>query len=156
MKKTFFVLLAVLFVIVLAGCVPSQPSGTPAINQSPVYNQNTNIPAANLNLNVPAQNLNVPPTNVPPINVPPNPNPVTKDVTIANFAFNPATLNIKAGDTVKWTNNDSVTHRIASDTFNSQDLNNGDSFSYKFSQAGTYNYHCGIHPFMTGSIIVSQ
>ena len=75
-------------------------------------------------------------------------------VNIQNFAFNPRTSTIKKGSTVTWTNNDSVTHQIKSDTFNSTPLSTGQSFSFTFTTAGTYAYSCAIHPSMTGQIIV--
>ena len=81
----------------------------------------------------------------------------TYNVSIMNFAFNPATLNLNKGDTVVWTNNDSVPHQIKSDTLSSLSgpvINNGQSYSYTFNNIGTFNYHCNIHPSMLGSIIV--
>lgn len=78
----------------------------------------------------------------------------TQSVSIQNLAFNPGTLTIKKGTTVTWTNNDSVTHTIKSATFNSGDLAKGDTFQFTFNTPGTFDYSCGIHPFMTGKIIV--
>lgn len=78
----------------------------------------------------------------------------TQTVNIQNFAFNPQTLTVSAGTTVVWMNNDTTTHKIKSNTFNSNNLNPGDSFQFKFDTPGTYNYSCAIHPFMTGKIIV--
>lgn len=78
------------------------------------------------------------------------------EVKIQNFAFNPVNLTIKKGTTVKWTNEDSVTHTIKSDTFNSGNLNKGSSYQFQFNNSGTYNYSCGIHPSMTGQIIVQD
>lgn len=75
-------------------------------------------------------------------------------VSIQNFAFNPGTLTIKKGETVTWTNNDSVLHQIKSDTFNSNPLSQGQTFSFTFNDTGTFNYSCAIHPSMTGKIIV--
>ena len=78
-------------------------------------------------------------------------------VTISNFAFSPAQLNINTGDTVTWTNKDGVNHPIVSDTaniFNSGNLDPNATFSYTFTTAGTYKYHCSIHPSMTGTITV--
>jgi plastocyanin len=63
-------------------------------------------------------------------------------------------VTINVGDTVVWTNNDPVPHQIASASFNSSPLSQGSSFSQKFMAAGTYDYHCAIHPSMTGQIIV--
>lgn len=75
-------------------------------------------------------------------------------VLISNFSFNPGSLTVKAGTTVTWTNNDSVTHSIKSSSFTSPDLATGDTFKFTFNTPGTYNYNCGIHPTMTGTIIV--
>lgn len=79
---------------------------------------------------------------------------VPNSVSIQNFAFNPQTLTVKAGTTVIWTNSDSVTHSIKSSTFNSAGLGNGDTFKFIFNTPGTFDYSCGIHPAMTGTIIV--
>jgi amicyanin len=82
-------------------------------------------------------------------------------IAIKNFAFSPATLTIKTGTTVTWTNQDGAPHQIASDpgapvAFNSESLANGASYQFTFTQAGTYDYHCTIHPAMKGTIIVQQ
>ena len=76
------------------------------------------------------------------------------EVSIQNFAFEPSSVTISAGDTVKWKNLDSVAHTIKGTDFASEALNSGDSFSHTFTQAGTYDYHCSIHPSMTGVVIV--
>lgn len=75
-------------------------------------------------------------------------------ISIQNFSFSPATLTVKKGTTVTWTNNDSVTHQIKSNAFNSSPLSSGQSFSFTFNTAGTFDYSCAIHPSMTGQIIV--
>lgn len=82
-------------------------------------------------------------------------------VAIRNFAFDPQTLTIGSGTTVTWVNNDAAPHALASDTgspvpFLSDSLTTGASFSFTFSQPGTYLYHCSIHPSMKGTIIVQQ
>jgi plastocyanin len=79
---------------------------------------------------------------------------VESAVTIKNFAFSPSALTIKKGTTVTWTNEDSVPHTIKSDTFNSGTLNTGNKFQFTFSSTGTFDYSCGIHPQMSGKIIV--
>jgi amicyanin len=78
------------------------------------------------------------------------------EVAIQNMAFNPPSLTVKAGTSVKWTNLDPNTHDVTSDTgiFQSGNLSNGQSYSYTFNQTGTYPYHCAIHPFMKASIVV--
>jgi amicyanin len=75
-------------------------------------------------------------------------------VSIKNFAFSPAVLNIKIGDTVTWTNNDSTAHDISGSGFKSPIFTNGQNYSYTFTTAGTFDYICGIHPSMKGSIVV--
>lgn len=75
-------------------------------------------------------------------------------VTINNFSFSPSTLTVKAGTTVAWINEDSATHTIKSDVFNSGELNNGQKFEFKFEKTGSFDYSCGIHPSMKGKIII--
>jgi len=80
----------------------------------------------------------------------------TQQVSIQNFAFNPATLNVDPGTTVVWTNNDQVPHNVVGDSFTSPTLNPGDTFSYTFNDEGTFSYKCTFHPQMTGTIIVGN
>lgn len=98
------------------------------------------------------------PTNQTTSNKSQNQSNATKYTVIAqNFAFTPNTLMVPVGTTVTWVNQQNgVTHRIYSDTeaFESKELKTGDTYSYKFTKAGTYKYHCSIHPNMTGTIIV--
>lgn len=76
-------------------------------------------------------------------------------ISIANFAFSPQSLTVKVGTGVTWTNNDSVTHTVTADggAFN-QMLSPGNTFHFTFLKAGTYSYHCSIHPSMTATIVV--
>ena len=78
------------------------------------------------------------------------------EVAIAGFAFDPASLTIKVGTTIKWTNQDTAPHTVTADdkSWGSGDLNKGDSFSYTFNQAGSYAYHCGVHPNMKATVTV--
>jgi len=83
-------------------------------------------------------------------------NSVPDQVVIENFSFVPATLTVKAGTKVTWVNRDDVPH-TATDTdkrFNSKALDTDDQFAFTFSEPGTYNYFCALHPKMTGQIIV--
>jgi len=78
-------------------------------------------------------------------------------VTITNFAFSPAILSVRVGTKVTWTNNDIVAHTVTfTDAANSPVLNRGGTFSRTFAAAGTYPYICSIHPFMHGSVVVTQ
>ena len=78
-------------------------------------------------------------------------------VTISNFAFSPEKTTISAGDTVKFVNADDTVHSVVAQdgAFHSDGLDTDDSFSYSFTTTGTFDYHCGLHPFMTGEIIVN-
>ena len=77
-------------------------------------------------------------------------------VTIQNMAFSPASLTVKVGDKVTWTNQDSVGHSATADdnSFDTGVIAQGQSGSTTFSKAGTYTYHCKVHPSMTATIIV--
>jgi plastocyanin len=81
---------------------------------------------------------------------------VPKDITIASFQFSPATMEIAVGETAQWINNDNAPHVIVADdnSFQSPTLQAGESFNFTFVQAGTFNYHCSIHPSMKGTISV--
>jgi amicyanin len=81
----------------------------------------------------------------------------TQAVAIKNFGFSPATITVKAGSTVVWTNDDAVQHDVTFDggAISSAVLNKNDTFSHTFKTAGTYHYICSIHPFMHGTVIVT-
>lgn len=98
--------------------------------------------------------------NYGPVTSPANTSVVTPNpqgaypVSIKNFAFSPAVLNIEVGKTVIWTNYDSVSHPVSGTGFESGDLPNGRSYSYTFMSAGTFDYICSTHPRMQGQIVV--
>jgi len=77
-------------------------------------------------------------------------------VTIADFAFTPPSITVKVGDTVTWTNNGPSTHTATADdgSFDSGNLAQGKTFSHTFQTAGTFSYHCTIHPFMKAEVVV--
>jgi len=77
-------------------------------------------------------------------------------VTIKDFEFTPATVTIKVGDTVTWTNDGPSVHTATADdgSFDSGDLSQGKTFSHTFQTAGTFSYHCSPHPFMKANVIV--
>ena len=88
--------------------------------------------------------------------------PGANEVWMQNIAFSPATKTISAGTTITWTNKDNTTHTATSGVpnspdglFNSGNLNNGGTFSFKFTTAGTFKYYCMIHgTMMTATMIV--
>jgi plastocyanin len=77
-------------------------------------------------------------------------------VKIDNFSFSPATLEIKAGTTVTWTNADDIPHTVVSDdkVFKSKALDTDEKFSFTFDKPGTYPYFCSLHPKMTAKVVV--
>jgi plastocyanin len=77
-------------------------------------------------------------------------------VSVENFNFTPADLTVARGTTVTWTNHDDVEHTVtASDnSFGSSAIEAEASFSFTFSQPGTFSYFCAIHPFMTARVTV--
>lgn len=83
--------------------------------------------------------------------------PGANEVFIQGMAFSPSSITVKAGTTITWTNQDAVTHTVTSNTglFDSGSIGSGGTFSYMFDTAGTYSYHCAIHPSMTAKVIVN-
>jgi plastocyanin len=127
MKKRYFLSAAVFTLsMVLAACASTSSSNSPAGKQP----QPTDTPAAGV---------------------------TTVDVAISGFAFSPVEITVKAGTIVRWTNNDSVTHTVVADSgdWASGDLAQGGIYSRVFDAPGTYTYHCGVHPSMKGTIIVT-
>jgi plastocyanin len=101
-------------------------------------------------------------------------NPASADVAMMNTQFSPASLTVKAGATVTWTNHDPAGHTVTptdkalwgtdgSGDDAAQWINNGQTWSHTFAQPGTYKYYCAPHSGkgangeytgMTGTIIV--
>lgn len=88
-------------------------------------------------------------------------------VSITSAGFVPATIAVKVGQAVVWTNKDSSPHWVASDPYPTdnalaglnakQDMNYNGSFSFIFSKAGTYTYHDQLNPYtLKGTIVVKQ
>jgi plastocyanin len=78
------------------------------------------------------------------------------DVSIVNYSFSPETVTISTGETVKWTNMESVNHTVTGASFESKTLAQGGSYEFLFTEPGTYEYHCSIHPSMKGIVIVEN
>jgi len=135
MKTFSILLLSIIVVIIIVGAYFVLNNNN---QQATIINQSTESPTAS------------PQTSIAPSKV---------NITIQNFAFNPATVTISAGSTVTWVNQDGVPHNIINDasspmSFNSGVLAQGKGFSYTFTDPGTYSYHCSIHPSMLGKIVV--
>ena len=95
------------------------------------------------------------------------------EVSLRNVKFEPGEITIAAGDTVTWTNEDTVLHTVTSGTGQEQgvpgvsentdaepdglfdhEMPEGETFSFTFEKAGTFEYFCAIHPGMTGTVVV--
>lgn len=79
-----------------------------------------------------------------------------RGVDIRDFAFSPRTVEVRVGDSVRWTNRDSVAHTATArnGSFDTGLLGDGESGSVQFTSAGTYRYVCTPHPDMTGTVVV--
>ncbi|MDD1717886.1 MAG: cupredoxin domain-containing protein [Methanoregulaceae archaeon] len=85
-------------------------------------------------------------------------------ISVQNFAFHPAAVTVPRNTKVTWTNLDAADHQIINDAtaqaaqgalFMSNPLPQGATYSFTFTTAGTYPYHCNIHPSMKGTITVT-
>lgn len=89
--------------------------------------------------------------------------PAYVQVSIANYAFSPNNLTVKAGTVVRWMNFDGVGHTV---TFGGHDsmgagmdsglMGHMGTFSTTFTEPGVYEYHCDPHPYMTGTVVVTE
>jgi amicyanin len=134
MKKV----LAFVFLLFLVACQPEAPP-------QPVM--------------APPQQVMLPPIVEPPAQAPPAAtSPQTVNVEIKGFSYQPAEVRVKVGDTVVWTQVDSVQHTVTivsgPEMFSSALLNAGETYSHTFTQPGTYEYKCNPHPNMRGRVIV--
>jgi plastocyanin len=77
-------------------------------------------------------------------------------VHIRDDAFTPATITVRAGDTVTFVNDDDDAHTATADdaSWDSEGLNQGEKWTHTFAKPGTIAYHCTVHPMMHGIVIV--
>lgn len=91
--------------------------------------------------------------------------PRPNTITIHDLRFDPQTLTVAKGTTVMWINNDQAAHTIVTDDlgvagkpqagqFGSVPLSPGDTLKHTFDAVGTFPYHCTIHPYIKGTVIV--
>jgi plastocyanin len=78
----------------------------------------------------------------------------THQIPIARYTYVPATMTVRVGDVVTWTNQDEASHDVAGGTFRSPMLAQGQSWSFTFTQPGTFDYVCSVHPDMRAQIVV--
>ena len=84
----------------------------------------------------------------------------TANVDIRNFSFTPASITVKKGSTVTWTNNDSSAHTVTEidgqSGPDSQRLAKGESYTFTYNTVGTFKYVCSLHPDMKGTVTVTE
>jgi amicyanin len=85
----------------------------------------------------------------------------TNVATLENYAFSPAVIKVKVGDTVTWTNKDAVQHTVTANTSSADAPNGplfgqGETYKFTFTKAGTYTLHCEPHPYMHQIVQVTE
>jgi plastocyanin len=144
---------ALLGVLLLGGC-SSPPAPPSATAPSVTFGGGTTAGMPGMS--------GMPPMSGPPSGSsasPTNSAPVAGDaVSIDNFAFVPATLSVKVGSTVTWTNHDEEPHTVAASdgSFKSPGMGAQATYSHTFPTAGKFDYVCSIHPYMHATVEVTQ
>jgi plastocyanin len=100
-----------------------------------------------------------PPPDADPDPEPPpaaTPVPTSGDIDMVDFGYSPSSITVAAGSTITWANNGAAPHTVTarSGSFDSGIRQPGGRYSRTFSEPGTYNYYCTLHPQMTGTIAV--
>src|ERR1700745_2770849 len=134
-------------VLLLAGCSSSPPAAQPSVTFGSKASGTPGMPGMS---GMPAM------TGAPSGTASATGSPAVvagDQVTIDNFAFAPATLTVKVGTTVTWTNKDEEPHTVAASdgSFHSPGMGTGATWSYTFSTPGKFEYVCSIHPMMHGT-----
>lgn len=146
--------LALAGLLLTAGCASSSPPV--AVTPAPLV---TSQPASPVGVTTTVTVLPTVMATSPPIQATATPAAAGKAVSIKNLEFNPIAITVKSGTSVTWTNEDAVPHTVTSKTpspaaFDSGTIQQGTTFTYTFTQPGTYSYFCTIHTFMTGTVVV--
>jgi plastocyanin len=137
--------------VVVAGCSSSPPAAQPSVTFGSGVSGTPGMPGMSGMPAMPSAPGGTAPATGSPAAV------AGDAVTIDNFAFAPATLTIKAGSTVTWTNRDEEPHTVASNdgSFHSPGMGTGATYSHTFTTPGKFDYVCSIHPMMHGTVVVT-
>jgi plastocyanin len=143
-RKIYLTLFSVLIIAILIAAVSCGKASQPTA-------QTTTQPEITQPVTI--QPATTKPTTTQPTTTAPG---TTAAVVIENYAYSPATLTVAAGTMVTWTNKDSVGHTVTTRTplFDSGLFGKDKSYSYTFTQKGSYEYYCIPHPYMAGKVIV--
>lgn len=144
-RNVVFSIVALAAIIILIGGWYALARNKPA---SPVANNNTaNTTDNNMGSNMTSHTNTQAPA-------------ATDAVVMQGMAFSPADITVKKGSAVTWTNKDDVAHTVTENDGQSGPLSSdvapGATYSFTFANAGTYHYHCAIHPNMTGTVTVTE
>ena len=145
-KKVWISILVIIVIIIGAYYFMQTKSMAPTVPQN---QQQTPI------VETPAKTITTTTTTI--TNTPVVSSAQTREISVVNFSFDPSMLTINKGDTIVWTNNDSVPHQVVGDSLKTLDgpvMSKGQTYSFTFNTAGNFSYHCAIHPMMKGNIIV--
>ena len=137
--------------VVVAGCSSSPPAAQPSVTFGSGAGATPGMPGMSGMPSMPSAPAGTASATGSPAAV------AGDQVSIDNFAFAPATLTVKAGSTVTWTNHDEEPHTVAASdgSFHSPGMGTGATFSHTFSTAGKFDYVCSIHPMMHGTVVVT-
>lgn len=82
--------------------------------------------------------------------------PGPNEVWMRSTTFTPNTTTVPVNTTIKWINKEGVTHNVRSNTglFGSEDMENSETYSFKFTAKGSFGYNCTLHPGMKGTVVV--
>jgi plastocyanin len=141
MKKVIGVVVAIIVIVIIVVLLASGKTNAPEPAKSPNPSLSTSV----------APSATVSPTGSPA---------AVSKITITNYAFSPSNITVTKGTTVTWTNKDAVAHTVTeTDGKNgpkSGDLNQNQTYSFTFNQVGTFKYDCSLHPYMTGTVTVTE
>lgn len=151
MKTVIGIIAAVLLVGIVGGfIVMNKDDDSTVSNTTTPPSQATNMPTPDMPTDGrPASDASVPDASQ------------SNTVIMSNLAFSPSTLTVKKGTTVTWSNQDDAQHDVnpdnPTDEFKKSALfGKGGSYSVTFNTAGTYTYKCTPHPFMKGTVVVTE
>ena len=146
MRKEIIIFLVMLGVIFVAGCAENGGSEEPApstpVEETVEEADNEEVAGGEETVTVPEAEQNVTGTEAEIV-----------DVEIRNYKYIPESLTVNVGQTVRWTNYDTVLHDVVGSGIESEYLQKGETFTYTFEEEGTYQYICTIHPWMKGEVI---
>lgn len=83
-------------------------------------------------------------------------NTVVHNVSIVNFGFSPANITVRKGETIVWTNKDTMQHTVTGGDLKSNPLGENQTYSFAYDKTGVFPYHCSLHPSMKGTVTVTD